>query len=272
MEANQPLHIVVCLKSVLDPEAVNSYALWGRLEVDATGTAFRSSQIRRILNGYDEQAIEAAVRLREAGADCRITALTVGDEETVAVVRRAIAMGADDCIHIDDPKSGDSDGFRTAQLISAALASIPGVGLVLCGRQGSDFDQGTVPAALAEYMDFAFVGMATAMELTGAGIQVARVTPLGNETVVAPLPAVVTVSNEFGTPRYPTSRGMMAGRQAVPRRFAASALEAGTVHPIVLRKLRVAQVEGRCEFIPGEGAKAKAAKLFERLRIEGVLQ
>lgn len=271
METDRRLHILVCLKSVLDPEAVNSYALWGKLEVDEGGAAFRTPEIRRIMNGYDEQAVEAALRLREAGANCRITALTVGDEESVPVVRRALAMGADDCIHVADARVAEADSFRTAQLISKVISAIPEVGLVLCGRQGSDYDQGSMPAALAEYLDFAFVSAAASLEFTDGGLRVSRLTTLGSETVVAPLPAVVTISNEFGSPRYPTSRGMMISRQAVPVRFDASLLEEGIEHAILLSRLRVAEIEGSCEFISGTDARAKAANLLERLRAEGVL-
>ena len=62
------LHIVVCAKQVLDPDGVNSYAFWGRLTVDASGRAFDVGQmVPRIINAYDEQAVEAALRIRDAG-------------------------------------------------------------------------------------------------------------------------------------------------------------------------------------------------------------
>jgi len=271
VERDKKLHVVVCLKSVLDPEAVNSYALWGRLEVDDSGRSFRSVEIPRIVNAYDEQAIEVALRLRDAGVDCRITALTVGPEGSLAMLRRAIAMGADDCVLIDDPEAAAADGFRTASIIASVVSQIGEVDLVITGRQGSDYDQGTVPAALAEYLEIAFVSMAADAELEdGSHLRVSRVTPLGRETVSVTLPAVVTVTNEVGTPRYPSSRGMMLARQTAPVRFSASDLSMNLVRGVELRTISIPQLENRCEIIGGDSPAAKAAGLLARLREEGV--
>lgn len=272
VDSDNKLHVVVCLKSVLDPEAVNSYALWGRLEVDDSGRSFRSVDIPRIVNAYDEQALEVALRLRDAGVDCRITALTVGPETALAMLRRAIAMGADDCVLIDDPETAAADGFRTASLIASVVAQIGEPDLVITGRQGSDYDQGTVPAALAEYMHVAFVSMAAHAELDDERhLRVSRVTPLGRETVSVTLPAVVTVTNEVGTPRYPSSRGMMLARQTAPRRFSALDLSPAPVRALELRTLSIPRLERRCEIIEGDSPRAKAAGLLARLRAEGVL-
>ena len=94
-------HILVCTKQVLDPDGVNSYALWGRLEVDSTGRGFDAGgAIPQIINAYDEQAVEAALRLRDAGVDCTITVAVVGDEDAASILRRCIAMGADRAIHV----------------------------------------------------------------------------------------------------------------------------------------------------------------------------
>ncbi len=272
VESDKRLHVVVCLKSVLDPEGVNSYALWGRLEVDDSGRSFRSVEIPRVVNAYDEQALEVALRLRDAGVDCRITALTVGPETSLVLLRRAIAMGADGCVLIDDPEAAAADGFRTASIIARAVGQIGEVDLVITGRQGSDYDQGTVPAALAEYLDAAFVSMAADAELEdGSHLRVSRVTPLGRETVSVTLPAVVTVTNEVGTPRYPSSRGMMLARQTAPRRFNAPDLSPAPRRGIELRNLSVPRLESRCEIIEGDSPRAKASGLLARLRAEGVL-
>jgi electron transfer flavoprotein beta subunit len=272
VQPGKKLHVVVCLKSVLDPEAVNSYALWGRLEVDDSGRSFRSSELPRIVNAYDEQALEVALRLRDAGADCRITALTVGLETSLPMLRRAIAMGVDDIALIDDSETAAADGFRTASLIARAITQIGEVDLVIAGRQGSDYDQGTVPPALAEYLEFAFVSMAADAALEGGGLQISRVTPLGRELISVSLPAVVTVTNEVGIPRYPSSRGMMLARQTAPARFSASELAPPATRGIELRTLSVPRVENRCEIIGGDSPEAKAAVRLARLREEGVLR
>jgi len=216
------MHILVCVKQVLDPDGVNGYALWGHLEVDASGRAFDvHGTVPRIINAYDEQALEAALRIRDAGLDCRITAVTAGPGGAGDILKRCIAMGADEAIHIMDDESDAADGFRTADILAGLARELGDVDLVLCGRQGSDFDQGAVPAVLAERLNAALVTMASAVQVEDGAALVTRVTPSGPETVRASLPAVVSVSNELGTPRYPSSRGMMAARRQPPVRATA---------------------------------------------------
>ncbi|MBM3140865.1 MAG: electron transfer flavoprotein subunit beta/FixA family protein [Chloroflexi bacterium] len=266
-----PMQIVVCLKQVLDPDGVNAYALWGRLRVDERGTGFvADSAIPQIVNAYDEQAVEAALRLRDAGVDCRITALTVGPDAAAALLRRAIAMGADAGIHVADAAGPGTDGFRTAALIAAAVREIGDVGLVLCGRQGSDYDQGVVPAVLAERLAWPFVSMAAGAQPEGGGagaLRVVRATPLGEETVRVSLPAVVSVSNEIGTPRYPSSRRMMEARRIPPVVRPARELLGGEgPRAVELAQLFIPDVQGHCEVIQGETPEEKAAALLRRLR------
>ena len=80
------MHIVICAKQVVDPDGVNSYALWGQLKVDESGRAFETN-LPLIINAYDDQAIEAALRIRDDGVDCTITAISVGAEEAAQVLK-----------------------------------------------------------------------------------------------------------------------------------------------------------------------------------------
>ena len=267
------LHIVVCAKQVLDPDGVNSYAFWGRLAVDASGRAFDVGQmVPRIINAYDEQAVEAALRIRDAGVDCRITVVTVGDEEAGAILKRCVAMGADDSVQIVDPAAGLGDGFRTARLLAGLIEQFGDVDLVLCGRQGSDYDQGTVPAALAERLDAALVTMSAGVEVEDGALRVVRVTPRGEEVVRATLPAVVSISNEIGTPRYPSSRRMMQARRQRPeRREASDYVDAPGAVGVELTQLIVPDVQGHCVIIEGGSAAEKAARLMRQLEDRGLL-
>ena len=267
------LHIVVCAKQVLDPDGVNSFAFWGRLQVSDDGRSFDTGEmVPRIINAYDEQAVEAALRIRDAGVACRITVVTVGDEEAGAILKRCVAMGADDAVQIVDAAAGLGDGFRTARLLAGLIAELGDVDLVLCGRQGSDYDQGTVPAVLAERLGAALVTMSAGVEVEGGALRVVRVTPRGEEVVRAALPAVVSISNEIGTPRYPSSRRMMQARRQRPERRQASDYEAraGAVGVEVTR-LMVPDVQGHCEIIEGGSAAEKAVRLMRQLDDRGLL-
>ena len=266
------MHILVCAKEVLDPEGVNSYALWGRLAVDDSGRGFDTGgAIPRIINAYDEQAVEAALRLRDAGVDCTITVAIVGAEEATTILRRSIAMGADRGIDVQSSDTG-TDGFRTATVLAGLVRELGDVDLVICGRQGSDFDQGTVPAVLAERLDWPYVTMSSGVAMEGDALRVSRVTPFGEELVEADLPAVVAVSNEVGTARYPSSRRMMAARRMQHDVFAAADLAPGDAGGgVELVELFVPEIQGQCVILDGDSPEAKAAVLLERLAEAGVL-
>ncbi len=268
------MHIVVAVKQVLDPEGVNSYALWGRLEVDQNGREFTVGDlIPPIINAYDEQAVEAALRLKDALPDCRVTAVAVGPPSTNEVLKRCVAMGADDAIQVIDPESSRADGFRTAALLASLVKEMEDVELVVCGRQGSDYDQGTVPAVLAERLGAAYVTLAADVAAVADAVRVTRATPAGEEIVEARYPAVVTVSNELGTPRYPTSRGMLQARRNRPAvRQAGELVDAARgTSGVEIVELFVPDVQGHCEVIEGDSPAAKAATLMTRLREVGAL-
>lgn len=265
------MHIVVAAKQVLDPDGVNSYALWGRLAVDASGRDFTVGDvIPRIINAYDEQAMEAALRLKDASPDVTITAISAGPASTSEVLKRCVAMGADRSIQVLDPETGAADGFRTAQLLAAVVRELGDVDLVLCGRQGSDYDQGTVPGVLAELLDAAYVTLAAAVAPAEGGVIVGRATPLGREVVQADFPAVVSVSNELGIPRYPTSRGMLEARRKPPTVREASALLAAFPARVEVVEVFVPAVQGNCEMISGATPAEKAKNLMARLAAAGV--
>ncbi len=264
------VNIFVCIKQVLDPDALNAYALWGRLELDETRRAFRSD-ITTIMNAYDEQAIEAALRLRDAGLDCAIVALAVGADDTTPLLRHALAMGCDDAVQILEPAPG-VDGLRIGQLLAAVIHARGGADLVLCGRQGSDYDQGVVPGVLAELLGTAYVAMAAGITMDGERLRVRRVTPLGEQVVLASLPVTVSVSNELGTPRYPTAQGRMRARRQAPALLHGPDLVPLAPPGVALLELAIPEIQGQCEVIDGETPEAQAAALLARLQEAGALR
>lgn len=265
------MRIVVCVKQVLDPDGLNAFAIAGRLSVDGSGRVFQAD-ITPIMNAYDEQAIEGALRLRDSGVECTITAVSSGGEETVTILRHALAMGCDETVLILDDKAAAADGIRTARLLAAAIEAHGGADLILCGRQASDYDQGVVPAVLAELLETSYVTIAADVQVQDGQAVVRRVTTQGDEVVRASLPATVTISNELGIPRYPTAQGRMRARRTPPATHQAGDLLAGADHHAVeLVRLAIPTVEGRCEVIAGETPAEQAAGLLAHLREAGVL-
>jgi electron transfer flavoprotein beta subunit len=268
------MRIVVCAKEVLDPDAVNNYALEGRLVIGEDGKSLTQSSIPRLMNAYDEQAIEAALRIKEAGADCTITLVCAG-ADVGELLKHAAALGADDIVQVDVDAT-TIDCHATAAILSAYIQSSGGADLILCGRQASDDDQGVVPALVGEKLGMPVVTIARSVELVdgGSAVRVARVTPNGDEVVEASCPAVVTISNELGTPRYPTMAGRMAARRKKATVVAVGDLgvSAEELRPrVTLTRQFVPTVQGDCEFLSGDSPAALAEELLARLRRDSVL-
>ena len=190
------------------------------------------------------------------------------------ILRHAAALGADEIVHIAaDPTALDC--HVTAALLAAWIRSTGGADLVLCGRQASDDDQGVVPALVAERLGMPLLTIARSVALAAgdAAVRVTRVTPDGDEIVEATLPALVTVTNELGTPRYPTAARKIQTRRMKPAVVAPDTLglAAADLEPrIRLVRLLVPTVQGHCELLPGAPAEA-AQSLVDRLAQDGVL-
>ncbi|MCH8815932.1 MAG: electron transfer flavoprotein subunit beta/FixA family protein [Chloroflexi bacterium] len=265
------MRIVVCAKEVLDPDAVNNYALSGGLAIGDDGRTITSSAIPRLMNAYDEQAIEAALRIKEAGADHTVTVVSAGPDPA-AILKHAVALGADEIVSIPIEDAG-IDYHVVANLLAAYVRSSEGAGLILCGRQASDDDQGVVPALIAESLDMPLISIARAVALSAGGtVRVTRVTPDGNEIVEADCPAVVTISNEFGEPRYPTASMTIRARRTPATVVTMSDLgDVDLAARVTLVEQSVPIVQGNCEVIDGESPSVIARDLVRRLHEDGIL-
>lgn len=260
------MRIVVCVKEVLDPAAVNNFALAGGLKIGADGKTPEVAAIPRLINGYDEQAIEAALRLRDAGVDCRISVVTIG-ADAQAMLKQCAALGADEIVALD-PGARELDCGGVANALHAYIAGSGGADLVLCGRQASDDDQGVVPLLLAEKLGCAVTTLARDLQCAAKVLTVTRATPDGDEVVRASLPALVTVSSELGAPRFPSAKAKMAARKMNAQVIAIDTLglDAAALEPqVVLKRQFVPQVQGNCEFLSGSPAQIAQA-LMERIR------
>src|SRR3972149_4380202 len=108
------MRIVVCAKEVLDPDAVNNFALAGRLTIGENGRTLTQTAIPRLMNAYDEQAIEAALRIRDAGVDCTVTVVSLAPAPS-NLLKHAAALGADEILSIP---------LRGAELDRAGAAAV----------------------------------------------------------------------------------------------------------------------------------------------------
>ena len=267
------MRIVVCVKEVLDPDAVNNYALAGHHEIGEDGKSLTQTTIPRLMNGFDEQALEAALRLRDAGAECSIAVVSVG-VDPAAILKHAAALGADEIAAIP-PEDPAPDYHVVAALLGGYVRTSGGADLVLCGRQASDDDQGVVPALICEALGMPLVTNASAVAQVDSAFRITRVTPDGDEVVEVAGPAVVTVSNELGEPRYPTAAKKIAARRMKPESVAPDGLSLADedLQPrVVAQRQFVPTVQGSCEFIQGETPAELSEALVARLRQDGLIQ
>lgn len=267
------MRIVVCVKQVLDPDAVNNYALAGRLEIGDDGVSLTQAAIPRLMNGFDEQALEAALRIADSGTECSIRVVSVG-QGVGDILKHAAALGAHEIAAVEVDPTG-LDAHAVASLLAAYIESSGGADLVLCGRQASDDDQGVVPVLLGELLDVPSVTIARAVERTdGAGWRVTRVTPDGDEVVEVDGAAVVTISNELGDPRYPTAANKIKARRVKPSVLSPADLGLGddALAPRVrFARQFVPTVQGNCEFISEDTPAATADRLIAQLRADHVI-
>ena len=262
------LHIVVTAKQVLDPETPLSAF---NVADNAVSTA---GNIPPVVNGYDEQAVEAALRIKEAHGDAKVTVLSCGTDFALDVIKKPLAMGADELVLLQDAAFENSiDPTMAVAALTAAIRKLGDVDIVISGRQASDWDNAQVPLGVAESLGWAVATIGRKVDVQDGTARVERVLPDGHETVEAPLPAVVTVSNELGTPRYPNMRGIMAARRVQPTVWTVADLDLdGTASPAFeLVSLKKPERAVQTEMIAGGDDADAGRKLALRLREERVL-
>ena len=263
--AGSGVRIAVCIKQIPSPEALAAV-----LRIDeAQCAAILPPAHPLVVSPFDEQALEAALRLRDRlGAAVRITALTLGPEPARAALKQALALGADDAVHLLDAKFAGADAHVVAHALARAIAKLGDIDLVLAGRQAADWDAGIVGLGIAEILDLPSVSFARAVEVEDGALVVERVLQDGFERIASPLPALVTVSNELGEVRKPNLRETMrAARKPVTVwRAADLAMDPRNLRARrMLERLFIPDKSGRCEMIEGASAAERGKVLAQRL-------
>ncbi|HUH12886.1 MAG TPA: electron transfer flavoprotein subunit beta/FixA family protein [Longimicrobiales bacterium] len=245
------MKIVVCIKRVPDTAA--------RIKLAEGGVGIDPAGVKFVISPYDEFAMEAALRLKEAKGEGEIVALSLGDAAAGEQLRSALAMGADRAVLLQGEST--MDGLVTARALAAELKD-QGADLILFGMKASDGDQQQVGLMTAELMDLPAVSVVAELELEGGSVVCRREVEGGLEVLEAPLPAVVTMTKGPHEPRYPSLKGIMAAKKKPLEEKEAQATEAR----LEVRKLSYPP-ERPAGRIVGEGADA-VPELVRLLREE----
>jgi electron transfer flavoprotein beta subunit len=194
------VEIIVCIKRVPDLSEAE-------IEIGRDGVSLDDEDLDYDVNEWDNFAIEAAVQLKEEHGG-RVTAMTVGDEEAEDVLRRALAMGADEAVHLMDDAFDGSDALGTATILQRAIAGRP-FDLILTGAISGDEARGHVGPMLAALLDIPMVALATELSVESGTVTVRHEVEGGLERVTRMvLPALVTTQTGLNEPRYVSIRGI----------------------------------------------------------------
>jgi len=261
------MNMIVCVKQVLDPEAPPA-----SFKIDAaTNKVLPPTGVSPVVDPYGEYAVEAALRIKDAKGG-KVTVLSLGINFFRDVIKKPLSMGADELILLEDPAFVEGDSWSTAYALAMAIKKIGAYDLIFCGREASDWNAGQVGSGIAEILGLPSATLAKKIEITDSKAKVERIITDGYEVIEVPLPALITVSNELGEPRYPTIKGIMAAKKKEPiiwkpADIGAEPSRVGAVgRRTKMVKLFQPVREGKCEVIGGDTPEETAAKLAVRLR------
>ncbi|MBB0244462.1 electron transfer flavoprotein subunit beta [Streptomyces alkaliphilus] len=256
------LRIVVCVKYV--PDATGDRGFTDELTTDR-------ESVDGLLSELDEYAVEQALQIAESADDAEITVLTMGPEDANDALRKALSMGADKAVHVDDDDLRGTDVFGTSLVLARAIEKV-GYDLVVCGMASTDGVMGVLPALLAERLGVPQVTLLSEVSVADGTVTGRRDNDAASEELGASLPAVVSVTDQSGEARYPSFKGIMAAKKKPVETLDLEDLDieaeqvglAGAWTAVEDATERPARTKGEIVTDEGEGAKQLASFLAER--------
>ena len=184
------MNIIVCVKEVADPEApADSYRL------DSDNKVLEASpKVLKVLNPFDEHAVEAALRIKDKG-DAHVTILSLGNKIDRVVAKKPLLMGADKLVLLEDEAFADGDSWSTVCALVAAIKKIGAFDLILCGKESADGMTGHVGPQLAEFLNLPQLTYATEIDITDRSVRIKQKLEDGYRVLESSLPVVITVES-----------------------------------------------------------------------------
>jgi electron transfer flavoprotein beta subunit len=241
------MKIAVCVKAVPD-------AAGGR-RIDAqTKRLERSGELT--ISEFDTYAVEEGLKLKEATGEGEVVVVSMGPERAMDALRKALAMGADRAVLVSDEALAGSDLLGTAKALAGALAKEE-ADVVLFGQQSADGGGACLWSAVAEHLRRPVISQVSELVLDGSALTGKRQTEFGYDTIRAPLPAVIAVSDAINTPRYPSLKGIM-GAKKKPQESLAAADVGGAAGPgTTVEGLNAPPARGDARKIEDDGSAAE---------------
>ena len=255
------MKIIACIKQVPDSEAKvraeNGQVTWGDAPL--------------VINPFDEYAVEGALQQKEANGGT-VTALCIGPESAREALKHALAMGADEAVLVSDPALKELDTVGAARVLAAAIQKI-GADMIIFGRQTLDNGSGLTPAQTARILGLPMLSWAGHIQVEDRNVKVERVIEEGRVTVSAKLPAVISVVQSIGEPRYPSFMGIRKASKANIPVWSLGDLGIAVPTTAIKRTelMNPPVQETSIEIIAGESPAEVADKLADKILAEKVL-
>jgi electron transfer flavoprotein beta subunit len=256
------LKIIACIKQVPDSEA----------KVKAEDGQVTWGDAPLVINPFDEYAVEGALQQKEALGGT-VTALCIGPESAKEALKHALAMGADEAVLVSDPALENIDTVGAAKVLAAAIQKIGDADMVMFGRQTLDNGAGLTPAQTAKVLGLPMLGWVGQIKVEEGSVTVERVLEEGRQIVKANLPAVLSLVQSIGEPRYPSFMGIRKASKATIPLWSLGDLGMDAPAPVVTRAelMNPPAQETAIEMIAGETPAEIADKLADKIIAEKVL-
>ena len=245
------MKILVPIKRVVDYNV--------KVKVNNDQTDVDLQNLKMSMNPFCEIAVEEALRLKERGVATEVTVVSIGSSACVEQLRTALALGADNAIHVDAPDRLDS--LHVAKILQCIVAK-ESPGLVIVGKQSIDSDNNQTGQMLGALTGMPQGTFASAVEVTGDKVSVTREIDGGLQTLALNLPAIVTSDLRLNEPRYATLPNIMKAKRKPIETIAVDTLDVSHTH--YLTTVKVTPPAPR----KGGSKVASVAELVEKLTHE----
>jgi len=238
------MKILVCISCVPDTTS--------RINFIDNNTKFDTSGVQFIIGPYDDYALARAIEIKEANAGTTVTVLNVGGADTEPIIRKALAIGADDAIRVN---AEPTDSFFVASQIAE---NAKGFDLILMGRESIDFNSGVVHAMVGEMLGLPSFSPVMKLDIEGTNVKMAKEIEGGKEYLEAKLPLVAGCQEPIAEWKIPNMRGIMSARTKPLKVVEPKGVNA----PVKLKKFELPAPKGAVKMIPADNV-AELVKLLK---------
>lgn len=234
-------------------------------KIKVSGSAIDESGVKWIVSPFDENAIEAAIQIREKSGGT-ITAVSLGSDRVVDSLRTALAMGVDRIVHLKDDDYNVYDSGYTGYVLAAYLKE-QGADIIFAGQSAIDSQSSMVPGMVGEILGCASINNALEISIEGDQVSVLREVQGGNAKMKSAMPVVISATKKLNEPRYPSIKGSMMVKKKKPEVVEVSAYNNG-VPKIEVSGMELPPPRPEGRIIEGDSVEAKVQELVKLMKEE----